>query len=705
MKIVFLNPEQYFDFENEPSNSELRLPILNCGLDITHKDIIYQRILRKYDMEMMNNQVLDEVLSFNPDILIYSTSWPNESISPYVLQTVMKHGIPVLTHVWDTHINTQPHEMEWLKNCNYFAVADSFTNYKHFKTLIKSCPYLDDVIFTSGNIVFTDILNKMDVEKKYDVSIIGSAEGKRKDLINFLSKELPEHNISFHKFGGLMGNRDVNNPDNWIPLEEYAEIINQSRICICSQTDPHREQIKGKIFHFMACGSLCLSDYTKDVAALVPEEAIVFYKSHEECLSKIKELIGDKALLNKISTDGYNWFHNHYDYKSFWKNTLLDISQKQSLKNQENREHIELFKKKYARHDRYKNKIIVHKRRKFTKPPKVSLILLDWSVREHFQALYWMQKQDVKREDYELIWVEVHDKVADYAMEHADTVITCGYPGRYHKHVAYNTGVLEAQGDLVCVLDSDAVFPENFISSILDNFETGDREYKPLVLMHYEARTNIEYPGNENIKSIDEVKSYPWKELWENVGACMTVRRADAINFGGFDEHKSLRGFYCGPYDLGWRMINAGIPEIWEKPEKCVIWHFAHPAPHSSANNIPDKKNKKNDYYNLHLAGHALVSVESFSSGRLLPLKENKYIHKMRMKGRRIGSELEKEYSELCSASGFSKKRKIIIYFLNKIEMFGHKMSVYFDLPNRFPKLINFYRRCRRAAVNNNFIK
>jgi hypothetical protein len=75
------------------------------------------------------------------------------------------------------------------------------------------------------------------------------------------------------------------------------------------------------------------------------------------------------------------------------------------------------------------------------------------------------------------------------------------------------------------------------------------------------------------------------------------------------------------------------------------------------------------------------------------------------MKGRRIGSELEKEYSELCSASGFSKKRKIIIYFLNKIEMFGHKMSVYFDLPNRFPKLINFYRRCRRVAINNNFIK
>lgn len=367
-----------------------------------------------------------------------------------------------------------------------------------------------------------------------------------------------------------------------------------------------------------------------------------------------------------------------------------------------------------------KNKIKKHKQKEYSKPPKLSLVLLDWGVREHFQALYWLQEQDVKREDYELIWVEVHDKVADYAMEHADTVITCGYPGRYHKHVAYNAGLLEAQSDLVCILDSDAVFPKNFISSVINNFETGDRKYKPLILMHYEARTHIEYPGNENIKSIDQVKSYPWKELWENVGACMTVRKSDAINFGGFDEHKSLRGFYCGPYDLGWRMINAGIPEIWEDPKKCVIWHFAHPAPHSSAHNIPDKKNKKSDRYNMHLAGHALVSVESFSSGRLLPLTENKLIHKRRMDGRRIGSKLEEEYCDMCSVSGFSSCMKIKIYLLNRIEVLGHKtlnlkilnykmkspesvlykLSVRFDLPSRFPAMINFYRKCRKKFLN-----
>lgn len=37
---------------------------------------------------------------------------------------------------------------------------------------------------------------------------------------------------------------------------------------------------------------------------------------------------------------------------------------------------------------------------------KVSVILLDWSVREHFQALHFLKTQNVPRSQYELIWVK-----------------------------------------------------------------------------------------------------------------------------------------------------------------------------------------------------------------------------------------------------------------------------------------------------------
>ncbi|QSH41598.1 glycosyltransferase [Lentisphaerota bacterium ZTH] len=358
-----------------------------------------------------------------------------------------------------------------------------------------------------------------------------------------------------------------------------------------------------------------------------------------------------------------------------------------------------------------KHKIKIHKHREYRKPPKVSLILLDWEVREYFQALHWLEKQDIKREDYELIWVELYNRTPDIVLEKADTVITCGYTGRYHKHVAYNAGLLQARGDLITIVDSDAVFPENFISSILSNFDDDKGGFRPLVLMHYEARTNIEFPGNDQLKSLEQIKNFPWQKLWENVGACMTVRKVDAINFGGFDEHKNLRGFYCGPYDLGWRMINAGIHEKWEDPDTCLIWHFAHPAPHSSAYNIPDKNNKKSDPHNLHLTGHAFVSVESFSSGRLLPKKENSAVHSRRMSSRRIGSVLEARYANLCSNKGFSRFTTSKVYLINRLESIGHKINApdstihklicKCGLEKSIPLITNLYKKMMNKMLNN----
>src|SRR5690242_4241019 len=57
-----------------------------------------------------------------------------------------------------------------------------------------------------------------------------------------------------------------------------------------------------------------------------------------------------------------------------------------------------------------------------TTRPKVSIILLDWSCRESFHAFEWLERQDVPRDQYEVIWVELHDRVAPEAMQHADVV-------------------------------------------------------------------------------------------------------------------------------------------------------------------------------------------------------------------------------------------------------------------------------------------
>lgn len=285
--------------------------------------------------------------------------------------------------------------------------------------------------------------------------------------------------------------------------------------------------------------------------------------------------------------------------------------------------------------------------------PKVSLILLDWNCREKFFALEWLAKQDVPREQYEIIWIDLYDRVHPAPMEKADTVITLGQKGIYHKHVGYNAGLLYAKGEIVTICDSDAVFPANFISSILNSFKAHEGREIPLVLMHYQWRTSFRYP--DGLKEISELgdKKWEWWPLHPNVGACMSIRKEDAIKYGGFDEDESYRGYICGPYDLGWRLVNAGIPEIWHDPV-VALWHFAHPDPVGVNGLTVSLKSAIENTY-PHVEWHACTAIEAFSTGQMLPRKENKLIFEMRLKNRVVGTPFEERYASYTSQNGFSK--------------------------------------------------
>jgi hypothetical protein len=295
----------------------------------------------------------------------------------------------------------------------------------------------------------------------------------------------------------------------------------------------------------------------------------------------------------------------------------------------------------------------------------VSVILIDWSCRERFHALEWLNNQDASRDDYEIIWVELFDRTSPEVMEKADLVITCGQTGLYHKHKGYNEGLIHAKGKVITVCDSDAVFPRDFISSIIAHFNlTSSQEGHSLLLMHHEKRTTATYP--EKLATMEDLGNFPWAELSPNVGACMSVLREDAIRFGGFDEHGSFRGYLCGPYDLGWRLVNAGIKEVWNDEEVC-LWHFAHPG-------LPGYRGRAfswklfREMIRPHVDHHALRAVEAFSSGRLLPLRENAVIHRERLERRRIGTSYEARYALLAGPKGFSIIDRLKLFLLLLIE-------------------------------------
>jgi hypothetical protein len=205
--------------------------------------------------------------------------------------------------------------------------------------------------------------------------------------------------------------------------------------------------------------------------------------------------------------------------------------------------------------------------------------------------------------------------------------------------------------------------------------------------MHYQWRSSALFP--DELTQIDELQRYPWSDLWPNVGACMSVRRSDAIRFGGFDEHKSFAGYLCGPYDLGWRLINAGIPEIWHD-ESVALWHFSHPDPAASQGQPFSFKLWREKSF-PHIDHHALMAVEAFSTGRLLPIKENRDIHKLRMGQRRIGTKFEEKYAGITNRNGFSKLQmlKLRMLFISEVPLKILKSMIKKALgPQRYEKLI-----------------
>ncbi|HEY0838530.1 MAG TPA: glycosyltransferase [Azospirillum sp.] len=324
MKILFFNPEQYVDFENEPSNVQLRLPILRCGLDIEHRDHVYQRDLRAHGRAEMDRRALMAVADFRPDLVVYSATWEHENLSPAVLRLIRDGGTPVVSMLWDSWIEPTTAEAELLAASTVLVVGDSLHTYLRCRLAGGGLTPRTTVVFFGGQ-VYTDLVRPLPGEpKEFDVTLLGSNEGERAKLIAYLAEELPKHGVSFNKAGGLVDSRKgaFALTDAWVPWDEYVRIVNRSRLCLNARTDPTRQQIKGKIYDYMACGVACLTDADEEVRRFIPEGAVALFDGAVDCVAQILRLLGDEGERRRIADAGHNWLMTTFGYKRFWSGVL-----------------------------------------------------------------------------------------------------------------------------------------------------------------------------------------------------------------------------------------------------------------------------------------------------------------------------------------------------------------------------------------------
>ncbi len=278
---------------------------------------------------------------------------------------------------------------------------------------------------------------------------------------------------------------------------------------------------------------------------------------------------------------------------------------------------------------------------------RVSVILLDWNVRESFHSLYYLNNQTVPRESYDLVWVEFYERrpealekaVAEWGVDGpaVDKWVVLNYDeGVYfHKHRMYNVGILAADGDVCVICDSDAMFPEDFVERIVEEFDANPN----LVLHLDEVRNNqkkhypFDFPSFEEVlepadcinwngrttKGLDDSDDMLHEA---NYGACMCARREDLVAIGGADEHLEYLGYICGPYELTFRLVNHGCTEKWL--DDVFLVHTWHPG--ESGINV--------DYRGpCDGRGMSSPALEARESGRVAPLLENSAVRTLRQGG------------------------------------------------------------------------
>ncbi len=269
-------------------------------------------------------QLETRLKDFQPDILLYSPSHPDERLPDQWFFDVKKKfpQTKIITVWWDYDESSENNayiefERVSLAYSDRVIELGNFTRLERMRNQVW--PYhhhehVEKIQFLSPP-VDPDIFYPRQIEKKIDIAIFGSAVGQRVEWIRKLKSYYGER---FLHVGWVYKNPTP------LPIEEYARMLSETKIVINTQTYPFRTACKGKVKEALASGVFLLEEDNQETRAVVPEgRGVVYFSSFDDLVEKIKYFLNHDNEREAIAHSGLEWFKKKIFLE--WHKEILNL--------------------------------------------------------------------------------------------------------------------------------------------------------------------------------------------------------------------------------------------------------------------------------------------------------------------------------------------------------------------------------------------
>lgn len=340
MKLLFFHHQQRRDYREEPGYNELFRPFTKARQVTGWAEFVYQTPLRRFLLEEAErvagpctgdvNAFIGEHLTLQvyraanlrlqplleqaiaaagPDLIVYSLTWPSQSIQPAILAD-LKARFPrnrVFVQQWDSAEGSQffhGFECATIEAADYFAVCD---NHERLRRMRAGVPPYDQYrhverVHWLPTVPDPDLYRPVAGAKDIDVLVLGASGGQRSPVIDALQAR---YGAGFRHLGGYAPG------DTYISIEDYVAAINRAKIVVNTQT-AGRYQLKGRVREVLSCGGFLLEQDNSESREFLAGSGVVMFAGRDDLFPAIDAYLADDAARERIARAARAWYLERY---------------------------------------------------------------------------------------------------------------------------------------------------------------------------------------------------------------------------------------------------------------------------------------------------------------------------------------------------------------------------------------------------------